>query len=43
MDKQTANTNWGTEMKAIPLSMLRFVFAAVVVVVAIIQLITLYN
>jgi hypothetical protein len=43
MDKGTAGTNWGTEMQAIPLSLLRFVFAAVVVAVAIIQLITLYN
>jgi len=43
MDKETANTNWGKEMQSIPLSILRFVFAGLVVIVALIQLITIYS
>ena len=43
MDKATASTNYGKEMQAIPLSLLRFVFAGVFAAVAIIQLITIYS
>ena len=43
LDTKTAATNWGKEMQAIPISVLRFVFAALVAIVAIIQLITIYS
>ena len=43
LDTKTASTNWGKEMQAIPISVLRFVFAGLVVIVAIIQLITIYG
>ena len=43
LDQKTSSTNWGKEMQAIPLSVLRFVFAAVFVIVALIQLITIYS
>ena len=43
LDTKTAATNWGKEMQAIPLSVLRFVFAGLVVIVPIIQLITIYS
>ena len=43
LDTKTAATNWGKEMQAIPISVLRFVFAGLVVIVAIIQLITIYS
>ena len=43
LDTKTAATNWGKEMQAITLSVLRFVFAGLVVIVAIIQLITIYS
>ena len=43
LDTKTAATNWGKEMQAIPISVLRFVFAGLVVIVAIIQLITIYG
>ena len=43
LDAKTAATNWGKEMQAIPLSVLRFVFAGLVAIVAIIQLITIYS
>ena len=43
LDSKTAATNWGKEMQAIPISVLRFVFAALVAIVAIIQLITIYS
>lgn len=43
LDSKTAATTWGKEMQAIPVSVLRFVFAGLVVVVAIIQLITIYG
>ena len=43
MDEVTASTNFGKEMQAIPLSILRFVFAGLFVAVAVIQLVTIYN
>ena len=43
MDKATASTNYGKEMQAIPLSLLRFVFAGLFAAVAVIQLITIYS
>ena len=43
LDTKTAATTWGKEMQAIPISVLRFVFAGLVVIVAIIQLITIYG
>ena len=43
MDQKTASTNWGKEMQAIPVSVLRFVFAAIFIIVAIIQLVTIYS
>ena len=43
MDEVTASTNFGREMQAIPLSILKFVFAGLFVGVAVIQLITIYN
>ena len=43
MDKATASTNYGKEMQAIPLSLLRFVFAGLFAAVAIIQLVTIYS
>jgi len=43
MDKATASTNYGKEMQAIPLSILKFVFAGLFVTVAVIQLVTIYS
>jgi hypothetical protein len=43
MDEKTAAGTWGKEMQAIPFSILRFVFSGVFVIVAIIQLITIYG
>ena len=43
MDEATASTNFGKEMQAIPLSILKFVFAGLFVAVAVIQLITIYS
>ena len=43
MDDKTAATNYGREMQAIPLLVLRFVFAAVFIIVAIIQIITIFS
>ena len=42
LDTKTAATNWGKEMQAIPISVL-FCIAGLVVIVAIIQLITIYG
>ena len=43
MDEVTASTNFGKEMQAIPLSILKFVFAGLFVTVAVIQLVTIYS
>ena len=43
MDDKTAATNWGREMQAIPLKVLRFVFSGIFLIVAIIQVITIYS
>ena len=43
MDDGLANTNWGKETKAIPIHILRFIFAGIILIVAIIQLITIYG
>jgi hypothetical protein len=43
MDKETATTQWGKEVQAIPISALRFIFSALFLVVAVIQLITIYT
>ena len=43
MDEATASTNFGKEMQAIPLSILKFVFAGLFAAVAVIQLITIYS
>lgn len=43
MDDLTATANWGAEMLAIPLKIIRFAFSGIFLVVAIIQLITIYS
>ena len=43
MDEKTAAGTWGKEMQAIPFSILRFVFSGIIVIVAIIQLTTIYG
>mgnify|MGYP007000105716 CR=1 len=43
MDQDTAATNWGKEVQAIPISALRFIFSGLFLVVAAIQLITIYS
>ena len=43
MDEGTASTNFRKEMQAIPLSILKFVFAGLFAAVAVIQLITIYS
>ena len=43
MDDKTAATNWGSEMKSLPLKVLRFVFAGIFLLVAVVQLITIYS
>ena len=42
MDDKTSKTNYGKEVKAIPLGVLKFVFAGVFVIIAIFQLLALY-
>ena len=42
MDDKTSKTNYGKEVKAIPLGVLKFVFASVFVIIAIFQLLALY-
>jgi hypothetical protein len=42
MDDKTSKTNYGKEVKAIPLNILKFVFAGVFVVIAIFQLLAIY-
>ena len=43
MDEKIASTNYGKEVKNIPIHILRFVFSGIFVIVAIIQLIAIYN
>ena len=43
MDNETATTKWGKEVQAIPISALRVVFSGLFLVVAVIQLITIYS
>ena len=42
MDDKTSKTNYGKEVKAIPLDILKFVFAGVFVIIAIFQLVAIY-
>jgi hypothetical protein len=42
MDDKTSKTNYGKEVKAIPLNILKFVFAGVFVIIAIFQLVAIY-
>ena len=42
MDDKTSKTNYGKEVKAIPLNTLKFVFAGVFVIIAIFQLSAIY-
>ncbi len=42
MDEKTSNTNYGKEVKAIPLGALKFVFSGIFVIIAIFQLLALY-
>ena len=43
MDEKIASTNYGKEVQNIPIHILRFVFSGIFVIVAIIQLIAIYN
>ena len=43
MDEKIASTNYGEEVQNIPIHILRFVFSGIFVIVAIIQLIAIYN
>ena len=42
MDEKTSNTNYGKEVKAIPLGALKFIFSGIFVIIAIFQLLALY-
>ena len=42
MDDKTSKTNYGKEVKAIPLNILKFVVAGVFVIIAIFQLVAIY-
>lgn len=42
MDADTLATNYGKEISAIPFNVLRFIFAGIFLVLAIVQLITIY-
>ncbi len=42
MDEKMSETNYGREIKLIPFHILRFIFAGIFIVIAIIQLITIY-
>ena len=42
MDDKTSKTNYGKEVKAIPLEALKFVFAGIFVIIAIFQLLAIY-
>ena len=43
MDEKISKTNYGKEVQNIPIHILRFVFSGIFVIVAIIQLVTIYN
>ena len=43
MDEKIAATNYGIEVQNIPINILRFVFSGIFIIVAIIQLISIYN
>ena len=42
MDDKTSKTNYGKEVKAIPLGALKFIFSGIFVIIAIFQLLALY-
>ena len=42
MDEKMSETNYGKELKNIPFHILRFIFAGVFIIIAIVQLITIY-
>ena len=42
MDDKTSKTNYGKEVKAIPLGALKFVFAGIFIIIAIFQLLAIY-
>ena len=42
MDEKTAATEYGKEIQAIPFGVLRFVFVGLFIIVAIVQLTTVY-
>ncbi|PPR77089.1 MAG: hypothetical protein CFH01_01701 [Alphaproteobacteria bacterium MarineAlpha2_Bin1] len=42
MDEKMSETNYGREIKSIPFHVLRFIFAGIFVIIAIIQLISIY-
>ena len=43
MDEKISETNYGKELQNIPFHILRFVFSGIFVIVAIIQLVTIYS
>ena len=43
MDEKISKTNYGKEVQNIPIHILRFVFSGIFVIVAIIQLVTIYS
>ena len=43
MDEVTGGTTYGKEIKSIPFHILRFVFSGIFIIVAVVQLITIYN
>ena len=42
MDAKMLATNWGKEISSIPFDILKFVFAGILIAVAVVQLITIY-
>ena len=43
MDEKISKTNYGKEVQNIPIHILRFVFSGIFVIIAIIQLVTIYS
>ena len=43
MDNKMTSTNYGKEVQNIPIHILRFVFSGIFIIVAIIQLVAIYN
>ena len=43
MDNKMTSTNYGKEIQTIPIHILRFVFSGIFIIVAIIQLVAIYN